>query len=87
MGVDSRLGIDPATGVNYIDPETGSFWVHPEPVVELLKNTPSGAPRNLCGNFATPVRRETEEMGFEPLTLPARRLRGYQLDHRGDRLV
>lgn len=26
---DPRLGIDPATGVNYIDPETGGMWIHP----------------------------------------------------------
>lgn len=26
---DPRLGIDPATGVNYVDPETGKMWVYP----------------------------------------------------------
>ncbi|CAM9866422.1 unnamed protein product [Ectocarpus sp. 12 AP-2014] len=27
---DPRLGVDPATGVNYTDPETGKMWVYPE---------------------------------------------------------
>ena len=27
---DPRLGIDPATGVNYVDPETGKMWIHPD---------------------------------------------------------
>lgn len=26
---DPRLMIDPVTGVNYVDPETGRYWVHP----------------------------------------------------------
>lgn len=26
---DPRLGIDPATGINYVDPETGKTWVYP----------------------------------------------------------
>ncbi|CAM9200026.1 unnamed protein product [Pylaiella littoralis] len=26
---DPRLGVDPATGVNYVDPETGRMWVYP----------------------------------------------------------
>ncbi|CAN0058612.1 unnamed protein product [Ectocarpus sp. 12 AP-2014] len=27
---DPRLGIDPATGVNYVDPETGKMWIYPD---------------------------------------------------------
>lgn len=27
---DPRLGVDPATCVNYIDPETGKMWIYPE---------------------------------------------------------
>lgn len=43
---DPRLGIDPVTGVNYIDPETGKMWIHPvlaeqssEPTKRALSET------------------------------------------------
>jgi hypothetical protein len=45
---DPRLGVDPATGVNYIDPETGKMWIHPvlpasEPKKRVVSDTSSSS--------------------------------------------
>lgn len=39
---DPRLAIDPATGVQYIDPQTGKTWVCPEPVESVGEKKRSG---------------------------------------------
>lgn len=48
---DPRLGIDPTTGVNFIDPETGKMWIHPvfarqssEPKKRAMSETSDSSP-------------------------------------------
>ena len=53
---DPRLGIDPATGVNYIDPQTGKMWIHPvlseqssEPTKRALSETSESSSESTSG--------------------------------------
>ncbi|CAN0241229.1 unnamed protein product [Ectocarpus sp. 6 AP-2014] len=47
---DPRLGIDPATGVNYVDPETGKMWIYPD----LLKQESGGDSKKRGVSETTP---------------------------------
>ncbi|CAM9982707.1 unnamed protein product [Ectocarpus sp. 4 AP-2014] len=61
---DPRLGIDPATGVNYVDPETGKMWIYPD----LVKQ--SGGESNKRGVSETTPGSVAKKMKSDDETKP-----------------
>lgn len=63
--LDPRLGVDPVTGVNYVDPETGRMWVYP--VVSGVEEEGPGSKKRSADDLksVSPVIETGEEGGEE----------------------